>query len=67
MLFVWITAINMYMPYEGNEDMTDEFAEQFTLVESLINDNLDCHVVDRGDFNVVVIKSVAYLYSLQLL
>jgi len=46
-----VLFINVYILYERNEDMTDEFADQLTFIESLINDNLDCHVVG-GDFNV---------------
>jgi len=45
-----VLFINVYMPYEGNEDMTDKFADKLTLIESLINDNL--HVVVGGDLNV---------------
>ena len=47
-----LLLVNVYMSYEGNEAMTDDFADQLSVVESLINDNLDCHIVVGGDFNV---------------
>ena len=47
-----LLVINVYMPYEGNDEMTDEFADQLAAVENLINTNLDCHTIVGGDFNV---------------
>ena len=47
-----LLLINIYMPYEGNEAVTNDFANQLSVVDSLINDNLDCHIVVGGDFNV---------------
>ena len=44
--------INVYMPYEGGDLMTDEFADQLATVENFINDHLDCYIIVGGDFNV---------------
>jgi endonuclease/exonuclease/phosphatase (EEP) superfamily protein YafD len=44
--------INVYMPYEGDNDRTDDFADQLVTVEDLINNNIDCHAIVGGDFNV---------------
>jgi endonuclease/exonuclease/phosphatase family metal-dependent hydrolase len=39
------------MPYEGDDRMTDEFADQLSIIEDIISSNPDCHVVVGGDFN----------------
>jgi endonuclease/exonuclease/phosphatase (EEP) superfamily protein YafD len=39
------------MPYEGDNDRTDDFADQLLTVEDLIIIN-DCHAIVGGDFNV---------------
>ena len=44
--------INVYMPHEGDTCMTDEFADQLSIIESIIDNNSDRHVVVGGDFNV---------------
>ena len=44
--------ICVYMPYEGSESMTDEFADQLAMIENIIEANSDCHVIIGGDFNV---------------
>ena len=44
--------INVYMPYEGDEDATADFADQLSEVENLVSNNSDCHVIFGGDFNV---------------
>ena len=44
--------INVYMPYEGKDEATDELADQLLVVEDLINNNLDCNVIVGGNFNV---------------
>jgi hypothetical protein len=40
------------MPFEGDDRMTDEFADQLSIIEGIISSNSDCHVVVGGDFNV---------------
>jgi len=40
------------MPYEGNDGMTEEFADQLHLIENIISNNIDCHNIVGGDFNV---------------
>jgi len=47
-----LLLICVYMPYEGGETMTDEFADQLSVVDSIIEANADCHVIIGGDFNV---------------
>jgi endonuclease/exonuclease/phosphatase (EEP) superfamily protein YafD len=47
-----LLLINVYMPYEGDEHMTDAFADQLTAIEDIISSNPDCHVIVGGDFNV---------------
>jgi exonuclease III len=44
--------VNVYMPYEGDEGMTAEFADELNVIENLVNDNNDCHIIIGGDFNV---------------
>jgi len=41
-----------YMPYEGDDSKTDEFANQLAIVESIVEGNLDCHVIVGGDLKV---------------
>jgi len=36
--------ICVYMPYEGSESMTDEFADQLAIIENIIEANSDCHI-----------------------
>ena len=40
------------MPYDGKDATADDFSDQLLAVEDLINNNLDCHVIVGGDFNV---------------
>lgn len=47
-----ILVINCYLPYEDDECKADEFAEQLSIIEYIINQNSDCHVIVGGDFNV---------------
>jgi hypothetical protein len=35
--------IIVYMPYECNNNRTDDFADELLTVEDLINNNNDCH------------------------
>lgn len=44
--------VNVYMPYEDSVVNVDEFSDQLLIVEQLITNNPDCHVVVGGDFNV---------------
>ena len=43
--------INVYMPYESGDDMTNDFTDQLLTVEELVNHGY-CHVIMGGDFNV---------------
>jgi hypothetical protein len=40
------------MPFEDGADSNSIFIEQLSVVEGLITDNSDCHIVVGGDFNV---------------
>jgi exonuclease III len=47
-----ILVINVYMPYEDGDDKADEFAEQLSIIEYIISQHSDSHVIVGGDFNV---------------
>jgi hypothetical protein len=48
-----LRVICVYMPYEGNDEMTGEFIEQLAVVDDVIAANQDCHiVVGGGDIDV---------------
>ena len=47
-----LVLINVYMPYEDSEDNCDEFVDTLAIIEDVIQNNSDCHVVLGGDFNV---------------
>jgi exonuclease III len=49
---VKLLFINVYMPYEDDDDHMDEFVNVLALVEDIIHGNSDCHLVLGGDFNV---------------
>jgi exonuclease III len=50
--------INVYMPYEGDDDMTNDFTDQLHIVEDLINTYSDYYVIFGGDFNVDFLGTV---------
>jgi len=52
-----LLLICVYMPYEGGEYMTDEFADQLAIVDNIMEENTDCHVIIGGDFNVDLSRS----------
>jgi hypothetical protein len=41
-----------YMPYEGDDDMTNDFTDQLLIVGDLINTYSEYYVIFGGDFNV---------------
>ena len=47
-----LLLVNVYMPYENSDLHIDEFSDQLFNIERLIANNLDCHIVIGGDFNV---------------
>ena len=47
-----ILFINVYMPYEDGEDHTEDFCMQLSVIEYIISQNANCHIVIGGDFNV---------------
>jgi hypothetical protein len=40
-----LLVICVYMPYEGNDEMTDEFVEQLAVIDGVIAANQDFHIV----------------------
>jgi exonuclease III len=47
-----LVLISVYMPYEGNDSMTEEFADQLHVIEDIMLGNMHCHILVGGDFNV---------------
>jgi exonuclease III len=47
-----ILLANAYMPYESDDESTAVFTEQLCIIQNLIDNNADCHVIVGGDFNV---------------
>jgi len=47
-----LLLINVYMPYEDGDERSDEFVYVLSLIENIIGNNSDCHVILGGDFNV---------------
>jgi hypothetical protein len=43
--------VNVYLPYESNDERTTDFIDQLSIIENLITANCDCHVIVGGDFN----------------
>jgi len=52
-----LLIINVYMPYEAGDTKADEFTEQLFTIETIVDDNPECHVVLIGDFNVDFARS----------
>lgn len=48
-----LLLICVYMPYEGDEKMTDDFADQLAIIDSIAHDNSDCHVVVGGILTLI--------------
>jgi hypothetical protein len=48
------------MPYEGDDRMTEVFADQLEIIDSIISNNMDCHIIVGGDFNVDLSRSWAH-------
>jgi len=55
-----LILINVYMPYENQDDTTDDFADQLFIIETLINDNSDCLIIFVGDF-IVDFSRIGYI------
>lgn len=47
-----LLIVNVYLPYEDDDNSSDEFMVQLSNIEYLINQHADCHVIIGGDFNV---------------
>ena len=44
--------INVYMPYENDDASSDDFRLQLAIIDNIIEQNSNCHVVCGCDFNV---------------
>jgi len=40
-----LPLIKVHMPYESQDDTTDDFADQLFIIETLINDSSDFHII----------------------
>jgi exonuclease III len=47
-----LLLINVYMPYEDGAENLDECINTLSLIEGIVDNNRDCHVIFVGDFNV---------------
>ena len=47
-----LVLINAYMPNEDDDVKSDEFVHNSSLIEEIIGQHGDCHVIIGGDFNV---------------
>ena len=47
-----LLLFSVYLPHEGGELLTDEFMFQLDVIDNVLSENSDCHVVVAGDFNV---------------
>jgi hypothetical protein len=43
---------NMYMLYEDGEGRSDDFCLQLSIIEYLLGENANSHIIVGGDFNV---------------
>lgn len=55
-----LLLINVYMPYEHDDESTDEFLSLLSVIEHLINEHADCLPILGGDFNVDFPRSRTY-------
>ena len=44
--------VNVYMPCEGDDASSNEFVDQLFVVENIICNHLDSHIIIGGDLNV---------------
>ena len=51
--------INVYMPYEDGDERTDDFCEQLSVIDYLMSQNTNCHIIIGGDFNVGILEKLA--------
>jgi len=47
-----LLLVNVYMTYEGNDAMTEEFVDQLHIIENIMSINIDYRIIVSGDFNV---------------
>ena len=47
-----VLFINVYMPYEDRVKNDAEFFDILSVIDAVISDHADCHIVLGGDFNV---------------
>jgi len=49
---VRLLCVCVYLPYEKANENTDEFLFQMSVIDSIISQFPDCHVIVGGDFNI---------------
>jgi len=59
-----LLLVNVYIPYEGNDGMNEEFADQLHLIENIISNNFDCHIIVSRDFNVDLSRAWVHIAML---
>ena len=47
-----LLLISVYMPYESDDESSDKFLAELSVIEYVINQKSDYHVILGGDFNV---------------
>jgi len=48
-----LLCMSVYMPYEHDLASFDDFQFELSVIDSLISQYADCHVIIGGDFNVI--------------
>jgi hypothetical protein len=56
--------MNVYMPYEGNDSMTSEFADQLLVKNNIILNNSNYYVIAGSDFNVDIFRPRGHIATL---
>lgn len=55
-----LLLVNVYMPYEDRNCNIDEFSDVLFQVESLLVNNIDCHYIIGGDYNVDISRDTVH-------
>ena len=62
-----LLLINVYMPYEDGTENLDEFVNTLSLIEAIVDNNRDGHVMLGGDFNVDFCRDWTHCFTQQFL
>ena len=58
-----LLLVNVYMPYEGDEQNTEEYTDLLLLIENIMVSNSATHVIVGGDFNLVFSRNKVHTAS----